>query len=215
MKKDYIFDLDGTLADTLPDIRDAVNESLLAIGREGSCSLEDVRKMIGRGARNLGRLALGGSPGEEELSSFMREYMPRYRDYQGRTTKPFPGVTEALLSLRERGARLFVCTNKPHELAVSVLKKIFPGGLFDDVQGHVEGRPPKPDPWLLDALFKRNGIKKEEALFVGDSLPDKETADNYGLPLVLCLWGYGNYDSSLLMGASKIIRSPVGLLDPI
>ncbi len=215
MRKDYIFDLDGTLADTLPDIRDAVNGALVATGREGTLSLPEVRGMIGRGAENLARLALGGSPSDEELSSFLKEYMPRYRDFQGRTTKPFPGMTEVLLSLKGRGARLFVCTNKPHGLAVQILGKIFPPGLFADIQGLEEGRPPKPDPWLLDALFERNAIRKEEALFVGDSLPDKETAGRYGLPLALCLWGYGNYDSALLRGAVKILRSPEGLLDPI
>lgn len=212
MRKVFFFDLDGTLMHTLPDLKDAVNDALKEVAIPLFYEEKDVRAMIGRGPEVLAHKALGIYDKADTFAAFLKAYMPLYHAYQGRHSLPFPGMKEALISLKEKGMRLFVVTNKPDPLAKELISQHFPS-LFEGIQGYLPHHPPKPDPWFISSLAKEYNISLKEAVFVGDSLPDAETAEAMSLPFILCTYGYGEYVSPLLKRASKIIDSPKGLLD--
>lgn len=210
--KAMIFDLDGTLIDTLGDITDAINEALVRAGIPLHHERSAVRKMIGNGAAKLMHRALGEYDNEENFNRLSGIYPVLYKEYQTRDSHPFPGMVETLKTIKEKGVNLFVCSNKPHELAQIIMAQEYGSDLFSMVLGHRAGEPVKPDPHLVFEMMNAYGFDKNEAVFVGDSLPDLETARNAHLPVAMCLWGYGQYDDALLSQCEYIIREPKELL---
>lgn len=192
--KNIIFDLDGTLLDTLFDINASINEALRICGYSHSFSLVETKYLVGDGADMCVKRALKEKG--EDLQAFLQlkaTYMPLYREHQNDHARPFPAMKETLEKLAKEGAKLFVCTNKPDALAKAVVESHFGKGLFTQIRGHKEGEPVKPNPFILNLFEKEFGIKKEESLFVGDSHVDMDTAKNGGLDVALCLYGYGVY----------------------
>lgn len=210
--KNLIFDLDGTLIDTIEDISFAMNEALSVLPLPQRFDKESTKLLIGDGADMAIKRALLDKGDDPILfEKLKKEYMPRYKRYQNVHAKPFPGMKETLLELKELGISLYVLTNKPHELAEFILKAHF-GDVFAAIQGQVEGAPVKPDPTLTNALLEREELKKEESLFVGDSLVDILTARNASLDVVLVGWGYGTYDQKTIQKSSYFISSPSELI---
>ncbi len=205
MYKSVIFDLDGTLLDTLQDIRLAFNDALEAAGLPLSYSLKEVRNMIGKGADYLCHTGLGKFDNEENFLKLKGEYMWRYEKYQVEHTKPYPGIYETLLFLKERGIQLFVCSNKPDKLASEILSHCFKSQLFVYVQGHLENFPPKPHPASLNKIIDGYHLERRECLFVGDSETDLLTAKNGELDICLVRWGYDHYKEALLNEATYVI----------
>jgi phosphoglycolate phosphatase len=144
----------------------------------------------------------------EAFLALKKAYMPLYQAYQEDHTKPFNGMEPTLRFLAGRGKKLFVCSNKPDALAKTIVEKFYGKDLFLEIRGHQEGEPVKPDPLIVNSLVEKYAIDKKDALFVGDSLPDLLTAQNAGLPLCLCLWGYGFYKPELLQEAAYVIKKP-------
>jgi phosphoglycolate phosphatase len=202
------FDLDGTLLDTLTDIRQAINEALASCGYPYSFSKQECHSLIGNGADTLVHRALKDNDSPAAFEKLKAEYMPRYRAFQGNHTKPFNGEKPTLLFLKERGVKLFVVTNKPDPLAKAIIAANYGDSLFMEVCGLHEGEAPKPDPHIVFDLLARYGLDKSRCLFVGDSLPDLLTAQNAGLPLCLCEWGYGFYKPELLQECRFVIKKP-------
>jgi phosphoglycolate phosphatase len=213
MKKAIIFDLDGTLLHTLPDIRDAINHALSECGYDYSFDLEGTKTLIGDGADMLVRRALKEKGEDEEaFLQLKKAYMPKYRLYQGNTTAPFEGMSETLLALKKRGMRLFIASNKPHALAKAIIAKCFPEGLFESVAGHQEGDPVKPNPIQVQRIFKNYAISPADCVYVGDSVVDVQTAENAHIPCGICLWGYGKYTEEVLARCAYVFRKPEDLL---
>lgn len=212
MYKNLFFDLDGTLLNTLPDIRHAINDALAKCGFSFSFSLKDCHYLIGDGADNLVHRALKEEDTPDNFARLKAAYMPLYAAYQNKHTKPFVGMDVTLKVLFDKGINLFVCTNKPTALAVDVLSRNFDSSLFKEIKGNLEGEKVKPDPHIPNYFFSRYGLKKEETLFVGDSLTDLLTAHNAGLELALCTYGYGFYKKELLDEARYIIKRPKDLV---
>jgi len=208
MVKNIIFDLDGTLIDSLTDIRAALNESLKACSLPLSYSKSEVRGFIGDGADALLHKALGDLDSPSAFDCLKKEYLPRYLAFQNHHTRPFNGLPSVLEYLKNRSISLFVCTNKPQEHASQIVAKAFREGLFEEVRGLQDGEPPKPDRTLPDSLISKHSLNREETYFVGDSLVDLLTAHNASLPLALCLWGYGFYKPSLLAEAKIVLNKP-------
>lgn len=209
MYETFIFDLDGTLLQTLPDIRLAINEALKRCGYSYSFSLKEARALIGNGADMLVKRALkekGDDP--EAFAELKAAYMPLYRDYQNLHAKPFNGMKEVLTFLKERGLRLFVATNKPNALAQFIVEDHFGKGLFTAIEGHEEGEPVKPDPLIVNRFVEKYGIDKSKSLFIGDSYVDVDTAQNAGVKSCLVTWGYGFYKKALLERADYVISKP-------
>ena len=187
-----VFDLDGTLVDTAPDLHAHLNEMLAELGRPGF-GLDEVRPMIGDGARMLLRRGLdasGGMPVGVDLESLFDEFLRRYTARPLRFGAAFDGVAEALEALGAAGIKLGVCTNKPQAptdrlLALLDLQRHFPAVIGGDVLA-----VRKPDPGHLLAVLDRLGAEPARALMVGDSANDVQVAEAVGVPCVLVSFGY-------------------------
>lgn len=210
MVKNLIFDLDGTLLDTITDIKDAINDALKAADFPYRYDKDGCRFLIGDGADNLVHRALKELDNPENFAKLKKEYMPRYKEYQNRHTKPFNGIMESLKYLKNHGISLFVCTNKPDAYAQIIVSRFFPS-LFEAVRGLREGEEPKPNPAIVNYFVDSFRLEKKETFFVGDSITDLKTAFNSGLPLALCLWGYGFYEGTLLKEAKMLLAKPKDL----
>ena len=208
MIKNLIFDLDGTLLDTLPDITRAINDALKKEGYLYSFSLEEAKTLIGGGADRLIRKALKNKGNNPVLFEALKKaYMPLYKAYQEDNTKPFPGLKETLLRFKESGIRMFVVSNKPDALAQIVVPHYLPD-LFSGISGQKEGELPKPDPASTLRIIESFSLQKEETLYVGDSFFDVETAHNAGVKSVLVRWGYGFYTAELICKSDFSVSSP-------
>ena len=187
--KTIIFDLDGTILDTLQDLTNAVNHGLNSFNLADK-SLDFVRKAIGNGTQVLIRRCISNNLKENEIQdvfySFKSYYLEHYADY----TKPYPGIKELLTKLKGK-CLLAVVSNKDNDLTQKLINKEFPG-LFDVIQGSYFDHPKKPDPYLIDKIVKENNINKEDCLYIGDTNVDKESADNAGLKYRLVSYGYRN-----------------------
>lgn len=209
MYKNLIFDLDGTLLDTLVDIRAAINLALKQCGYDYSFSLKESRTLIGNGSDMLVKRALKNKGDDETAFKQLRAaYLPLYKEKQNEHCKPFNGLKECLNFLEERGCSLYVCTNKPDELANIIVKAHFGKALFKDIIGNGRNFPVKPDPGIVNYLINKHDLEKEETIFIGDSSVDVETARNAKLKSILVTWGYGNYKPSLLEEADFVANKP-------
>ena len=185
--KTLIFDLDGTILDTLQDLKNAVNHGLNFYNLPEK-DLEFVRKAIGNGTTVLIKRCTPSSLNDDErlkvFNVFKAYYLKHYADY----TKPYPGIKELLEKLHDK-VRLAVVSNKDNDLTNKIIRKEF-GNLFDIVQGSYLDHPKKPDPYLINKIIKENNINKEDCLYIGDTNIDKESATNAGLPYLLVNYGY-------------------------
>lgn len=184
-----LFDLDGTLVDSLGDITDALNHALLATGHPAR-SEDAVRACVGEGARNLVRLALPPEARQDAvIDAALALYRARYRANLVVRTKPYPGIEPLLAALREAGVPLAVVTNKPEGPAAEITRRLFAPGTFAAVVGEIEGRARKPDPAPAQAALATLGAPGAGAVFVGDSAIDLATARNARLRGIGVAWG--------------------------
>jgi phosphoglycolate phosphatase len=211
MYKALFLDLDGTLLDTLTDIRSAINDALQETGFAFHYSKQECRSLVGYGADALVHKALGDLDSPENFAKLKAAYMPLYGAYQEKHTKPFNGMAPTLEYLANKGVLLFVSSNKPDELASIVVRKYYGDSLFTEIRGQRPLDLPKPNPNTVLALMDKYQLKGSECLYVGDSLPDLLTAQNAKLPFCLCKWGYGFYKPEFLEEATYIIGKPKDL----
>lgn len=206
-----LFDLDGTLFYTLPDIHSAVNAALAQCGYKAN-TLDDTRTYVGYGSRWLIEKSLPEGTPRSEADRVLIAYRAYYNDHLMVDTVPYPGIAEMLTALRERGVALGVATNKFHDSAVRMMARYFPG-FFGSVQGNIEGRPTKPAPDAALAAMEELGAARDRTLFVGDSGPDALTAANAGMSCVLCDWGYRTREElESYEGPLAVISRPEELL---
>ena len=188
-----IFDLDGTLVDSYRDIAASVNEFLEKRGKE-PLPPGRIYGFIGRGVRKLLDRALGGLASEEELDRAIGQFLPIYRNHLLDTTRPFPGVMEALARL-EKSNHLAVLTNKPRVEAVAILDGLTMSRFFRWIFGGESFPRRKPDPAGVNALIDLAGASRDRTLLVGDSGVDFETARNAAV--AFCLVSYGRETEAL------------------
>lgn len=191
MYKACIFDLDGTLTDTLESLTYSVNETLRRLGL-APITEEQCRNFVGDGARCLIERALRAS-GDEELE-LIEEGMKTYGEVFSvnctRAVAPYEGIVDMLHQLKEREMKLAVLSNKPDAQTKMVVAQFFGDELFDWVQGQQEGVPRKPDPAAVFAIMERLGVSKEETIYVGDSDVDMKTGKSAGVFTVGVTWGF-------------------------
>jgi len=205
MYKAILFDLDGTVLDTISGIATALNASLKSCGYAFSFSDEQTKKLIGMGATNIIHRALKNHPhSKEEFACLLNVFKVNYQKFQGLQTKPYVGIIPLLEQLHSQGVKLFIASNKPHHLAKEIVGKLFPAHLFTEVRGHEEGTPEKPNPYLVGTILATHGLKETDCLFVGDSEVDVDTGLNSKLPVCLVTYGYGDYSSQLLYKATFV-----------
>ena len=213
--KAVLFDLDGTLLDTLEDITDSINEALKNYNW-GSIGVDSVRRLVGNGARKLVKGVLaeinpGQTYSDNTFDTFFSEYSVIYRKNSEVKTKPYKGVSELLEWLKNQGIYTGVLSNKPHSITIDVLQFYFPCHKFDFIAGQREGVPRKPDPAGAIEFCETLGLSANEVLFVGDSEVDLETGQNAGIDCVGVLWGFRDEDTLKKCGAKALIKSPADL----
>lgn len=208
MIKCALFDLDGTLADTVEDLGRAVDSVLEAYGREKKWSVSDYRKFVGNGARKLIDRAFEHTLDDKELDRAFEIFKKKYNEILLDNACLYDGIKDALDSLKEQGIKLAVITNKPHQSAVKMVTTLFGEGYFDCVIGANEEKPKKPDPWGVLQALETLGVKPEDAIYFGDSDIDVYTAKNAGVESVACSWGYRSFECLLASAPSVIIDKP-------
>ena len=209
----YIFDLDGTLLDTLNDLYQSVNYAMNECGFPLH-TVEDVRRFVGNGVRMLMIRAIPDGDKnprfEEAFDIFRKHYLQHSLD----TTRPYPGIEEMLSQLKKRGKHLAVVSNKL-DVATKELISHFFGDLIDVAIGENEkaGVRKKPAPDTVDEALRQLGVGKEGAVYVGDSDVDLQTAVNSKLPCISVLWGFRDRDFLNAHGASVYAETPEEILD--
>jgi phosphoglycolate phosphatase len=185
-----LFDLDGTLVDSVGDLTAAINGLLVEQGRT-PLTVDEVRPMVGDGVGILVQRALEARPGPAiDLDAAVARYVALYEASPAAHTLIYPGVIETLAALAELGYPLVVCTNKPERVSGALLKVLGMSGLFTRVFGGDTLPWRKPDPRVIEAILKEFGVKPADVLFIGDSEVDAATAEAAGVPFALMTYGY-------------------------
>ncbi len=216
MIKAVIFDLDGTVTDTLSTIAYFGNEALRANGLS-EIPEQEYKYFAGNGKKVLieRMLEYSDSKSEENFKNTEKIYDDLYEsDPIGKTTV-FDGIIPLAEKLHEMGIKTAVDSNKPHDVALMVIDKLFPKGSFNNIYGQIDGIPHKPDPTLAIKLSEEFGAKPEECLFVGDTSVDMQTAKAAGMNAVGVLWGFREEEELKSSGADYIIENPIEILDII
>lgn len=187
MDKLIIFDLDGTLLNTIDDLGEACNHALAAYGYPMH-AIEEYPRLVGNGINKLIERALPEGHKDEATVLRLREvFVPYYNAHNRVYTRPYEGIPELLAQLKAAGYRLAVASNKYDEAAKTIVEHYFPG-VFDIVLGERAGVERKPNPRIVFDIL--DVIDEEKVLYVGDSLVDIETARNAGVPCIACSWGF-------------------------
>ena len=209
-----VFDLDGTLVNSLEDLADSTNFALGKYGF-GTYPVEKYRYFVGDGVPMLIKRALGENDCEKAekvlLDDFNTYYMAHYADH----TRPYDGNIEMLNNLRSRGIKCAVLSNKTDSFVKIIVKKLLPEIDFAWVQGKADGFPKKPDPTALNFIIQKLGIKKENTLYIGDSNVDIITGKNAGVRTCGVLWGFRGRDELEKAGADCIVSKPRELLEQL
>lgn len=214
MYRACIFDLDGTLTDTLESLTYSVNKTMEKLG-ERSITSEQCRQFVGDGAKALIERTLRAA-GDEELTRLeqaMEVYGKVFSVNCTYNVKPYDGIVEMLDSLRERGIKVAVLSNKPHLQTIDVVTEILGKERFDCMNGQREGVKRKPDPAGVFEIMKELGVNKEECLYIGDSDVDMKTAIRAGVTSVGVSWGFRSREVLKEAGADYIIDTPKELLN--
>lgn len=214
MYKVAIFDLDGTLLDTLKDLADACNFALRSYGFPEH-QIEEYKYFLGNGAYKLIERALPiGKKDAETIGKVLGEFKKYYEKHKSDFTKPYDGIEDLLIALKEAGIKTAVVSNKPHEFAVEIVERYFAKS-FDIVFGKREGYLAKPDPTTVIETLNHFKCKKEEAVYIGDSDVDMFTGKNAGLFSIGVAWGFRGARELSAAGANKIVYTSEELLSEI
>lgn len=207
-----LFDLDGTLLNTLEDLSDAVNRVLSKRGFP-TREVEAYRRFIGQGSKALIERALPeGRRDEETVRSCLEDFFEDYGRNWNVKTRPYEQVPEMLNALQARGVRMAVLSNKRHEFTLECIAAYFSQWKFDAVLGQRDGTRPKPDPAGAAEIAERLKIPPSAFLYVGDTAVDMKTAVRAGMQPVGAKWGFHPVDELLANGARAVIEAPLDIL---
>lgn len=206
-----MFDLDGTLADTLDDIAAAANFAFSQLGQPTQ-TLERFRYLAGQGLERLFTDALPQSE-HARVGEYMLLFKAYYAEHNMDTTCLYPGIAQLLDAIQARGLKLAILTNKPDKAAHELTKKLMSQWQFDVVLGHRDPYPVKPDPTSALAICGELGVKPEDWLYVGDTSVDMLTARNAGMFAVGVLWGFRDEPELRQSGADVIVSTAQQIIE--
>lgn len=209
-KRSVIFDLDGTLADTLADIAISANHALATLGRP-TFETPRYRFLAGQGLHSLMTDALGADHASL-VPRGMELFLAHYADHWTDHTAPYPGIPALLDELTRQGVRMAVLSNKPHAATLAMMRHAFSQWHFEVVLGQREGKPLKPDPAGALEIAQQLDIPPRDWLYVGDTKADMLTANRAGMFAVGVLWGFREEQELRDNGAQAIITQPSELL---
>ncbi len=207
-----IFDLDGTLLDSIDDLADSAN---LLLERNGlpPYAASQYHDFVGNGLMTLIRRMFPEGSSEEAIRSYAREFRTIYQSRWNNKTRPYDGVIEMLEKLEERGIITAILSNKPEPFTIKCVSAFFPDAFFKKVRGQRDGVPVKPDPQEALAIAAGIGVEPGSCLFVGDSNVDMQTGVSSGMLPVGVSWGYRTVQELQQSGAKLIINTPAELID--
>ena len=206
--KCLIFDLDGTLLDSLQGILDAANLSFKEMGFDIQRTYEEGKHFIGAGAIEFARRAMKGTniPPEKERE-VMERFLINYQIIQSKQTKPFPGIVEMLKTFQDKGYYLAIASNKPQILLDPIVKQLFPDIKFAATLGQRTNTPEKPNPHIIFEIMKICKVDANDCLYIGDSEYDYKTAHNAGIDCVIGKYGFGFYDEPWIKKCTYVVES--------
>lgn len=214
MKKAVIFDLDGTLSDSIASMKYCGDRALAPFGY-GPFPESDYKYFVGDGAANLIKRALKAG-GDEKLVHF-EEAFALYKKFFAENcmyqVKPYEGIPELLAALKEKGLKIAVLSNKPHDQTIDVIETLFGKGYFDIIRGQKDGVPIKPDPAGVFAILRQWYLTAEDILYLGDTATDMKTGKSAGAFTVGALWGFRDRRELEEGHADAIIVHPLELLE--
>lgn len=211
--KAVIFDLDGTLLNSLDDLGDSMNNMLERHGYPVH-SIESYKYMIGDGAALFVKRALPDSIKEaDKIKEYLAEYRAEYKKNWRNKTRPYEGVVELIEELHSHGIKLAVLSNKPHDSTEMCVREYLPFNKFDIILGHRPGKDLKPAPGGAFEIAEELNISPYRILYLGDTSVDMKTAVAAGMHPVGVLWGFRDKDELMENGAKKMIKKPADLLE--
>lgn len=205
-----IFDLDGTLLNTLDDLRDSLNEVLISKGYAPK-SLEEVKRFVGNGVRNLIRMSVPAECSDEVVTQVMEEFKDNYKQNMQNKTRPYNGIMELLLDLYRYNYKIAIVSNK-YDAAVKELARTYFGNLIPVAIGETSEIKRKPAPDSIFTAVKELGSSLSSTVLVGDSETDVQTAKNAGIPCIGVTWGFRCREVLRSEGADYLIDTPKELL---
>ena len=207
----YIFDLDGTLLSTLEDLKNSCNFALVSFGLPER-TLEEVRQFVGNGIELLMKRAVPNNTDNELFTKVFKTFKEHYLIHNLDTTRPYDGVLEMLDELNRSGKNVAVVSNKFYEATVELCHHFF-GDRVRVAIGERSDIRKKPAPDTVDEAFKLLGVSRENAVYIGDSDVDLETARNSNLPCISVLWGFRDKDFLIEHGGDTFVTEPSQILD--
>lgn len=214
--KAVVFDLDGTLVNSLDDLADSANATL----RAHSFPMHEVeayRYFVGDGTRKLMERILPQEYAAD--TTFVEQFMSKYKDRYARNllqkTKPYDGIMKMLAELQRCRVPMAVCTNKHQSAAEMIVKTLFPHGIFQEIIGDQEGLPRKPNPQKVLRIMRNFGVTGEQTAYFGDTDVDMDTARNAGTFAVGVLWGFRPKEELIAHGADLLLSHPMELFEKV
>ncbi len=201
-----IFDLDGTILDTLQDLFHSTNYAL-QINKFPTRTIEEVRQFVGNGIRKLIERAVPLGTDSELIERVFTSFKEHYANHCADTTKPYEGIEDLLSWARAKGCLTAVVSNKADFAVQSLCKEYFPN-MFDYTVGEREGIRRKPSPDSVEEVLRVLGIEKEDAVYIGDSEVDVQTAKNVGMDEISVSWGFREESFLREQGARRIVKKP-------
>lgn len=206
----YVFDLDGTLLNTIVDLAASTNYALRTHGMPEH-SVDDVRRFVGNGVKLLMERAIPGGLSNPDFEATYADFRKHYLEHSLDTTQPYPGIMDLLAELRRRGKRIAVVSNKFYAATRELCAHFF-GDYVEVAIGEREDIRKKPAPDTVIEALRQLGVTKEGAVYIGDSDVDVATARNSGLPCISVLWGFRDRDFLIEHGATTFVTRPEEIL---
>ena len=205
-----IFDLDGTLIDTLEDLKNSVNHALRQFGFPER-TYDEIKSFVGNGVAKLVYRSAPQDADNETKEKLLALFKEHYIEHSMVFTAPYEGINEMLIDLKNAGVRTAVVTNKMQDAALDIIDSFF-GNLIDTVIGQVDSLPQKPEPDGVWLAIEKLGKSREDAVYIGDSDVDCLTASNSKLPIIGCVWGFRGRKLLEECGADYIAESPADIV---
>ena len=205
-----VFDMDGTILDTLKDLKNSMNHTLRLYNMPER-TLDEIRSFVGNGIRKLiERAAVSGTP-ETIIEAIHKDFMKHYEVHCADFTKPYDGVNDLILELKSRGYKTAVVSNKAHNAVLDLCEQYFPS-LFDLALGEKPEIAKKPAPDMVNLALEKLQISREKAVYIGDSDVDVATARNSNLDMIAVDWGFRTREFLVEQGAKTIVSHPEEIL---
>lgn len=213
MKKLIIFDLDGTILNTLEDLTDSTNYAL-SVNDMPKRTIDEVRSFVGNGIRKLIERAVPADTSLDKIDKVFADFKEYYNVHCMDKTKPYDGITELMKKLKAVGYKLAIISNKADD-AVQILRNKFYIDYIDYAAGEIAGVEKKPSPASVNICLEKMGYSKEEAVYIGDSDVDVATAQNAEMDLIAVLWGFRDKELLVEKGAENIASNTTELYNII